>query len=104
MSMYTITGQLINTIDDYIVDRETGDQVKTPRIQILGDMPVKDTGQVRNELVTLKVDDLSDYEKLKGQHVAVPFGMFSPQKGTVIQFVPKGAKPKAVRTNSPTGA
>jgi len=43
--------------------------------------------------VTLNVDDPRPYHDLQGKVVRVPFGFFSPAKGQVITFVPKGAKP-----------
>lgn len=94
MSMFTITGQLLNVLDDYVIDQDTGERTKKPRIQILGEMPLKDTGQTRKELVTLTVENLEVYKAVVGKTIRLPFGMFSPQKGTVIQFVPKGSKPQ----------
>lgn len=96
MSMFTITGQLLGVLDDYVVDQETGERTQKPRIQILGEMPLKDTGQSRKELVTLTVQNLDVYKAVVGKTIRLPFGMFSPQKGTVIQFVPKGSKPQLV--------
>lgn len=96
MSMYTITGTLLTVLDDYVIDQDSGEKIKKPRIQLMGDMPVKDTGQFRKELVTLTVQNLSQYKDLVGQTLRLPFGMFSPQKGVVIQFVPKGASPQVL--------
>lgn len=94
MSMFEISGQLINCLDDKQLIKDTGEMRDTPRIQILGEMPLQFSDQTRAELVTLKVEDLAPYRSLKGKTIRVAFGMFSPQKGTVIQFVPKGSKPR----------
>ena len=99
MSMYTITGQLMNTFHQPIVDRETGEKRQQPKIQIMGDLPVKDTDEVRNDLVTLTVESLEPYKPLHGKTIRIPFGMFAPGKGNVVQFVPKGSKPQVVTEN-----
>jgi hypothetical protein len=94
MSMFEITGQLINCLDDRQLNKETGEMLDTPRVQILGEMPLQHSDQTRAELVTLKVEDLGPYRTMKGKTIRIPFGMFSPAKGQVIQFVPKGSKPQ----------
>lgn len=94
MSMFEITGQLINCLDDKQINKDTGELRETPRIQLLGEMPLQHSDQTRAELVTLKVEDLGPYRTLKGKTIRVPFGMFSPGKGQVIQYVPKGSKPR----------
>lgn len=94
MSMFEITGQLMACLDDRVKDKETGEMINTPRIQVMGDLPLQYSDQTRLELVTLKVQDLTPYRPMKGKTIRVAFGMFAPGKGQVIQFVPKGAQPR----------
>ena len=99
--MFTITGQLISVIDDKVKDRETDQLEDKKRIQILGDIPLPHTDGNRKDLVTLGVQDLEPYRKLQGQVIRVPFGFFAQGKGSVITFIPKGAKPEVVTQAKP---
>lgn len=92
--MFTITGQLLKAYPENQVNRETGEITKRNKIQLLGEMPIRDGSGTRFDMVTLNIEDLSDYEGLEGETIRVPFGFFSPQKGSVITYVPKGAKPE----------
>lgn len=95
MSMFTINGNLVNVFNGGDrVDKSTGEvQAGKDRVQILGEIP-QPSGEIRFDLVTLSCEDRRLYEPLKGKRVTVPFGMFSPSKGSVIYFIPKGAKPE----------
>lgn len=95
MSMYTINGELRNAFIEKFVDKETGEEITKHRIQVEGHIPTRDGGSTKLEMVTLTVERKQDYEAFLGQEISVPFGMFSPAKGTVIQFVPKGYRPAA---------
>ena len=93
-SMYLMAGQLVNAFAERLPDRETGELRVVHRIQVMGGMPTRDGQAVRNELDTLTVPDSEPYRHAVGRHVRIPIGMFSPAKGTVIKFVPKGAQPE----------
>ena len=91
--MFSITGQLLKAFSERQTNRETGEETTKQRIQLLGDVPLRDGTGSRHDLVTLTVDDLAPYRELEGKTIQVPFGFFAPAKGQVITFVPKGAKP-----------
>lgn len=91
--MFSITGQLLKAFSERQVNKETGEEVTRNRIQLLGDVPLRDGSGSRHDLVTLNVENLHDYKELEGKTIKVPFGFFAPAKGNVITFVPKGSKP-----------
>ena len=99
MSMFTITGQVVNTFEapGRAANEKAGIEAQEakPKVQILGEMPVPG-GQKRVELVTLTCEDQRVYEALRGRTVAVPLGIFAPAKGQVIYFIPKGSMPVEV--------
>ena len=97
MSMFTVTGKVVHVFDqEGALNKETGE--KTPdsvRLQMMGEMPVQG-GASRFEMITVKVDNKKIYEVLKGKEIRLAVGAFSPQKGQIIYFIPKGAKPELV--------
>lgn len=94
--MFSITGQLLKAFPERQVNRETGESVDRYRIQLLGEIPLRDGSGSRFDMVTLNVESMGPYAALIGKTVRVPFGFFAPAKGQVISFVPKGAKPEVV--------
>jgi hypothetical protein len=95
--MYSIIGRLEHIFDQQQVNKETGEETQRHKIQLVGRVPLPDgSDETRLELVTLNVDSLGPYKDLVGDNIRVPFGFFAPSKGTVIQFVPKGARPQKV--------
>ena len=94
--MFSITGQLLKCFSEPHTNRETGEQTTKHRIQMLGAIPLRDGTDTRHDLVTLNVDNPAPYRDLQGKVVQVPFGFFSPAKGQVITFVPKGSKPQVI--------
>lgn len=94
MSMISITGQVLHVFEKPSVKR--GDDVidAKPQVQLLGEFLLPN-GDTRFDLVTLSTDSPRDFESFKGQSVTVSVGVFSPSKGQVIFFIPKGAKPCA---------
>lgn len=94
MSMFQVTGQVLHVFQDADrTDTTTGEVQKgKPKVQILGDVPLAN-GETRRDMVTLSVDRKADYESLIGTTISVPLGMFSPGKGQVVYFIPKGGKP-----------
>lgn len=99
MSMFTITGQVINTFEapGRKANEKAGIEAQEakPKVQILGEMPVPGE-QKRMELVTLTCEDQTEYEAFKGKTVTVPLGIFAPARGQIIYFIPKGAHPVEV--------
>lgn len=96
MSMFTVTGQLINVLSAIDRVNEAGEVVTgRSRIQLLGYVP-QPAGGVRYELLTVSVDDRSRFAQLKGRTIRLPIGVFAPAKGQVVFFVPKGARPEVV--------
>jgi len=99
MSMFSITGQVVNTFEAPARAANAQTQAEAqdakPKVQILGEMPVPG-GQKRVELVTLTCEDQRVYEALRGQTVQIPLGIFAPAKGQIIYFIPKGSTPVEV--------
>lgn len=89
MSMFTVTGQLINVLS--AVDRvnEAGEVVTgRSRIQLLGYVP-QPAGGVRYELLTVSVDDRSfDSLSSRGSTIRLPIGVFAPANGASVLFCP----------------
>jgi len=96
MSMFTVSGTVINVFDQQgKVDQETGVIGETtPRLQLLGNMPMPN-GELRMDMITVKVENRKVYEPLKGKEIRIPIGVFSPSKGQIVYYVPKGSKPEA---------
>lgn len=94
--MFSITGRLLKAYPEKQVNRDTGEEITKHRIQLLGDIPLRDGSGTRLDLVTLTVESLAPYLELMEQAISVPFGFFAPAKGNVITFVPKGSKPVVV--------
>lgn len=92
--MFNVTGQVLHVFQDSDrTDTDTGEITKgKPKVQILGDVPLAN-GEIRRDMVTLSVEHKADYEPLVGKTISVPLGMFSPAKGQVVYFIPKGGKP-----------
>jgi len=97
LSMFTVTGQVLKTfIQPGGVDKSTGEVGQSSvKVQIMGEMPVKG-GESRLDLITLTVESQKVFDDLKGKRVRVPLGFFSPQKGNIVYFIPKGAHPELV--------
>ena len=97
MSMFTVMGKVVNVFDQPgRLDKETGEMTPdTVRLQMMGQMPVQN-GDTRLDLITVKVENKSEYEQLKGKDIRLPVGAFAPSKGQIIYFVPKGSKAELV--------
>ena len=93
MSMFHITGQVLNTyFQPGSTDPETGEKTQGKnKVQILGKIPVSN-GESKMDIVTLSIPDGIDFEPHMQKHVNVPLGMFSPSKGNIIYFIPKGSE------------
>lgn len=91
--MFSITGELRKVYSEPQTNRETGEQTLKHRIQILGEIPLRDSDGTKEDFVTLTIDNPIEYRDLVRQTITVPFGFFAPGKGNVVTFVPKGSKP-----------
>lgn len=97
LSMFTVTGQVLKTYyQDGRTDKETGETTKgTFKVQLLGEMPVQG-GDSRYDMITLSVESEKEYASSVGKKIRVPLGFFSPQKGNIVYFIPKGSKPEII--------
>lgn len=102
MSMFTVTGEVRNVFyQPGQLDKETG--VLKPgsnKVQVLGEMPVNGGGS-KEDLVTLTIPEGMDFEILKKRLVRFPLGFFSPAKGTIAYFIPKGSTVEILDGNKP---
>tara|TARA_R100000365_G_C2743762_1_gene72515 strand:- start:869 stop:1171 length:303 start_codon:yes stop_codon:yes gene_type:complete len=92
--MLQMTGRVVNTFtQDGGEDKDGKKYDARHKVQLLGmfDLP---NGDVKHDLVDLKVDDLKDWESYKDRNVIVDVGVYAPSKGTVIYFIKKGSKPR----------
>lgn len=97
LSMFTVTGQILKTfIQPGQINKETGETGKPSiKVQLMGEIPVQE-GESRLDLITLTIEDKNTYDELKNKRVRVPLGFFAPQKGNIVYFIPKGAKPEII--------
>ena len=97
LSMFTVTGEVLKTfVQPGGIDKETGEVgPASVKVQIMGEMPVKG-GDSRFDMITLTVEDKTKYEALKGKRIRIPLGFFSPSKGSILYFIPKGGQPEIV--------
>lgn len=97
LSMFTVTGQVLKTFHQTgRANEETGEVGKSSiKVQLMGEMPVQG-GDSKLDMITLTVEDKKTYDDLMGKQVRVPLGFFSPQKGNIVYFIPKGSKPEIV--------
>lgn len=89
--MFTMTGQVINVyVTPKGTSRKTGEEYGgDDKVQIMGDIPL-DNGQSRKELVEIRTIEPNAFQKLIGKPVSLPISFYSPAKGAVIYFLPKG--------------
>lgn len=92
MSMFTVTGEVRSVFyQPGPVDPETGKlKPGTNKVQVLGEIPVNGGGS-KEDLITLSIPDGINFEPLKKRFVRFPLGFFSPAKGSILYFIPKGS-------------
>lgn len=94
--MLQISGKVVNffTVESG-KDRDGKEYDAKHKVQLLGNIALPN-GDTKYDLMDLTVDDLFEWQSLKGQDIAIDVGAFSPAKGNIVYFVSKGAKPKLV--------
>lgn len=96
--MLELSGKVIN-----IFTREGGknkdgeDFDETHKVQLMGERSLPN-GDKQMDLMDLTVKDLSVWNDFDGKDISIEIGAFSPQKGSIIYFVAKGATPKLANT------
>lgn len=92
--MLQMTGMVVNLFTkEGGIDKEGKEYEPTHKVQLLGavDLP---NGDVQNELVDLKVENLADWQSFRNKTVSVDIGIYAPSKNTVVYFLKKGTKPR----------
>jgi len=101
LSMFTVTGQVLKTyVQEGSIDKETGKKFDDSfKVQIMGEIPLSG-GQSRFDVITMTVEDRKLYDDLEGKKIRVSLGFFSPAKGQIVYFIPKGSAPEIVENAS----
>ena len=90
--MIKLEGLVINTFRiDAGKNKKGEDYEASDKVQLLGSLELPN-GQVRNELIDLKVEDASVYDDFKNKLISISCGAF-PAGKNVVFYVRKGAKP-----------
>lgn len=98
--MFTLCGQVANVfVQPGGVSKKTGEAFDPrDKVQILGHVPLQGGG-TKLDLVTLNVEDARIFQAAQGKTIRVPVGVYAIGK-SVGYFIPQGAKPALVTTNS----
>lgn len=93
MSMFTVTGEVRNVyFQPGSIDKETGEAKSgVHKVQILGTLPVQGGGE-KEDIITLSIPAGLDFKPYLKRTVSVPLGFFSPAKGSIVYFIPKGSQ------------
>ena len=92
--MLQMTGMVVNLFTKRSGTDKDGKQYEpTHKVQILGEVDLPN-GDVQNELVDLKVENLADWQGFRNKVVAVDIGIYAPAKNSVVYFIKKGTKPR----------
>lgn len=92
--MIQIAGQVFNVYtQEGGKGKDGSDYDSRHKVQLMGEIELPN-GDIQFGLMDLTVDDVSGWEGLKGQNIAIDVGAFAPSKGSIIYFVRKGSKPK----------
>lgn len=86
MSMFSITGTLVNTYRAPLRKGAESSETEKDKIQILGDIPLAN-GEVRKDLVSITVPDVRKYEGQEGTEITLSVGIFAPAKGQIVYFI-----------------
>lgn len=92
--MFKIVGQVVNVFtQDGGTDKDGKEYAESYKVQLMGERALPN-GDVQMDLVDLKVENLTDWNDLQGKKVLIDVGEFAPQKGKIIHYVRKGARPE----------
>lgn len=89
MGMLSLNGIVANCFDTPAsTDKKTGEvRPASCRVQVHAKNTLEN-GQVRLELVTLKVDSIEPYKRLEGKSVSIPVGAFAVN-GSIMYYALK---------------
>jgi len=76
-------------------DKDGKEYPESHKVQLLGELTLPN-GDVRHEIVDLKIDNLEDWKSCKGHDIFVDVGVYSLGKNMTVFFVKKGAKPNII--------
>lgn len=92
--MLQISGKVINVFTQEGGKNKDGtDYEERHKVQLMGEVALPN-GDVKVDLMSLTVQDLSDWNEVQGKTVSIDIGAFAPAKGNIIYFVSKGSKPQ----------
>lgn len=90
--MFTLNGDVVNVYQAPKGINKDGEEYGgEDKVQIMGNLPLKN-GQTRKHLITLTTDQGESISKLLGRSVTAPVAFYSPSKGNVSFYIPKGHK------------
>lgn len=91
--MIELTGTVVNTFATPPGKNKKGEDYDSKdKIQVIGEFPMPN-GEVRMELVTLTVDDLSEYIQHINKKIRISVGVMATGARSVLFFVRKGSSP-----------
>jgi hypothetical protein len=94
--MLQITGQVVNVFTlDAGKDKDGKEFAERYKVQLMGNVALPNGG-AKFDLMDLTVESLSDWEGLADKTVSIDVGAFAPEKGSIVYFVRRGAKPRQV--------
>ena len=92
--MLQISGKVINVFTQEGGKNKDGtDYEERHKVQLMGEVALPN-GDVKVDLMSLTVQDLSDWNEAQGKIISIDVGAFAPSKGSIIYFVSKGSKPQ----------
>lgn len=92
--MLQMTGRVVNTFtQDGGKDKDGKEFDARHKVQLLGEFDLPN-GDIKHDLVDLKVENLDDWIAFKNEQITVDIGVYAPSKGAVIYYIKKGSKPK----------
>lgn len=92
--MLQITGKVINVFtQEGGKNKDGAEYEERHKVQLMGEVALPN-GDVKMDLMSLTVQDLSDWNEAQGKTISIDIGAFAPSKGSIIYFVSKGSKPQ----------
>ena len=99
--MFLLTGEVVNVYEaPKGVNKDGEEYGGEDKVQIMGNLPLKN-GQTRKDLITLTTDQGQTVSKLVGRSVSAPVAFYSPSKGNVSFYIPKGHKVTPTASGNP---